>query len=192
MCKGHRTVQQQAVGMLRRALRRFNLTSKLKVAWGFYQITSKIQAVYHLNSLPSNVDGLLGAFGFVISLGFDKMGSVLSCAGLSSEVNTLTFYVIAPILIGLVTSTAVLLWTGAAARWRGEPSWRRLALLASLRPTLLVAFGFYPIVSSVAFQAFACEPLGDASLRYLPPTYTLECGPEGDPTDERLACHFLA
>ena len=40
------------------------------------------------------------------------------------------------------------------------------------------------MVASVSFQAFACEPLGDVTMRYLPPDYTLECGAEGEPTAE--------
>ena len=40
------------------------------------------------------------------------------------------------------------------------------------------------IVAQLSFQAFACEALGDVSLRYLPPDYALECGPEGAPTAE--------
>ena len=57
-------------------------------------------------------------------------------------------------------------------------------MLWSLRPALLIAFGSYPIVASAAFQAFACESLGDVSMRYLPPSYSLECGPPGEPTAE--------
>ena len=177
-----RTLQQRTSGMLWRAVRRFSLTSKIKVAWGFYQIVGQMGAVYHLNTLPENVAPLLDAIETGISLGFDGLSSLLGCVGFSSKVNTLTFYIIAPMLLVLIASAAIML--RAAARRRGNQSWVRQALLATLRPALLVSFCAYPIVASVAFQAFACEPLGDVAKRYLPPDYSLECGPEGKPTDE--------
>merc|ERR1719469_1106574 len=177
-----RALQQRTSGMLWRAVRRFSLTSKIKVAWGFYQIVGQMGAVYHLNTLPQSVAQLLDAIETGISVGFDGFGSLLGCAGLSSEVNTLTSYIIAPVLVVLITSAAILL--RAAARQRGNQSWARQALLTTLRPALLISFFSYPIVASVAFQAFACEPLEDVSIRYLPPDYSLECGPEGEPTDE--------
>merc|ERR1740139_1426562 len=176
-----RALQQRTLGMLWRAVRRFSLKSKIKVAWSFYQIVGNMGAVYHL-TIPENVAPLLDTIEIGISVGFDGLGSLLGCAGLSSEVSTLTFYIVAPMLVVLVTSAAILL--RAAARRRGEQSWVRQALLAMLRPALLVSFCTYPIVASAAFQAFACEPLGDVKLRYLPPDYSLECGPEGEPTDE--------
>lgn len=86
-----------------------------------------------------------------------------------------------PLLLVLIAGVAGL-WV--AAQRRGEQSWARSALLTTLRPTLLISFCAYPVVASVAFQAFACETLGDVQMRYLPPNYSLECGAEGDPTDE--------
>merc|ERR1719469_923398 len=184
-----RALHQRTSGMLWRAVRRFNLKSKIKVAWSFYQIVGQMGAVYHLNA-PENVAPLLNAIKAGISVGFDGLGSLLGCAGLSSEVNTLIFYIVAPMLLVLIISTAILL--RAVARRRGEESWVRQALLAMLRPALLVSFCTYPIVASVAFQAFACEPLGDVKLRYLPPDYSLECGPEGEPTDEYKSLQGVA
>jgi hypothetical protein len=138
--------------------------------------------VYQLGALPEDVQGLLENFAVAVSLGFDGLGSVLRCSGLASPVNVLTFWLIVPYLITILVSAGSILW--AAVKKRGEPAWFRQAVLWSMRPALLIAFGSYPIVASAAFQAFACEPLGDVSLRFLPPTYTLECGPAGQPTAE--------
>ena len=153
-----------------------------KLAWGFYQILGKMQSVYQLGALPEDVQHLLERVSFGISLGFDGLSSLLSCFGLVSPVNILTFWLVAPVLITFIVGVGVLLW--AAARQHVEPSWVRHALLTSLRPALLIAFVSYPIVASVAFQAFACEPLADVEMRFLPPDYSLECGPKGEPTDE--------
>ena len=204
-----RTLRKQAAAKLWRAVRRFSLTSKIKVVWGFLQVVGNMRAVCtsqgleppvrtdrfaiharalpwtdHLNTLPDNVGPILDAFEIGISIGFDGLGSLLGCVGLSSEVNALAFYMIAPPLVMLIASVSsgAMLW--AASRRRGDTFWVHKALLATLRPVLLISFCAYPIVASVAFQAFACEPLEDVSMRYLPPDYSLECGPEGEPTDE--------
>ena len=153
--------------------------------------------MYQLGALPEDVQGLLENIAVAVSLGFDGLGSVLRCSGLASPVNVLTFWLIVPYLITILVSAGSILW--AAVKKRGEPAWFRQAVLWSMRPALLIAFGSYPIVASAAFQAFACEPLGDVSLRFLPPTYTLECGPAGQPTAENgrpdirelTACHVV-
>ena len=174
---------QALAGRLTRALARFHPTSKLKQAWGFCQIVGRMGAVYQLTALPDDVERIRSSFEAVISLGFAGLGSLLHCVGLYSEENELIFWVVVPLLLIFIIGTIPL--ARAARRRRGRASWARQALLWSLRPTLVIAFGSYPIVASVAFQAFVCEPLDDMSLvRFLPPSYSLECGPKDTPTAE--------
>ena len=139
-------------------------------------------AVYQLTVLPAGVQRLLDVIRVTVSMGFDGLGSLLGCTGVASPVNVLLFWLTAPMVITLAVSAGALAW--ATTRRQDGPSGVRLAVLTALRPTLVVLYAFYPIVSSVAFQAFACESLGDVSMRYLPPDYTLECGPAGEPTAE--------
>ena len=149
-----------------------------------------MQGVYQLGALPEDVQNFLDRVAVGISLGFDGLGSLLRCTGLASPVNVLTFWLVAPITLTLVVSAAAMTW--AAVSRRNGPSWLREAMLWSLRPALLIAFGSYPIVASAAFQAFACESLGDVSMRYLPPSYSLECGPVGEPTPEYQSLQTIA
>ena len=113
---------------------------------GFYQIIGKMQAVYQLGALPEDVQTLLDRVAVGISFGFDGLGSVLRCSGLASPVNVLTFWLIVPYLITILVSAGSILW--AAVKKRGEPAWFRQAVLWSMRPALLIAFGSYPIVAS--------------------------------------------
>ena len=169
------------------AVQRFHPTSKLKMSWGFCQVVGRMGAVYQLTALPDDVERLRRTLEAVISVGFAGLSSLLHCVGLSSDSNVLLFWVVAPLLLIPIVSAIALLPRAVGRRGASVPdhwsSSARHALLWSLRPALIVAFASCPIVASVAFQAFACQPLDDESvIRFLPPSYALECGPEGDPT----------
>ena len=101
----------------------------------------------------------------------------------SSSTTRLVFYVVAPIVLVLAVTAAIV----AHAFWNrvklGKDEWRRVAFFRALRPALVIAFGTFPVVASMAFGAFSCEALDDDSqIRYLPPDYVLECGPVDNPT----------
>ena len=102
---------------------------------------------------------------------------------------------VAPLLLSLL---AVAITLGRAWRRRKEEEederissedWRADAWRRCLLPVMVIMFIAVPPAASFAFRAFECEDFTEGrahtpTARYLRYDYSIECGPEGDPTAE--------
>ena len=152
--------------------------NKLKICLGFYMIVCKVTSVYVI-TLPPIVTTVMIALDDVLSFGLDHLLTPLECIGLSGYVAKLTFWVLlAP--AGIVVLFIVLfLWLMVEL---GKPSrvrrfWEEFGQrFVSLGVRLL--FLFYPVVSTVAFEAFACYDFEEEG-RWLIVDVSIDCNSDG-------------
>ena len=152
--------------MLLRAKRR--LWIKLKIAFSFYQISTKVGETYMV-VYPPSVETILDFLSFV-SLELDGLGLPLACVSLGSFRAKLFFIMGAP--VGLLLLAAVVGWARhnrVAVRQALEGrsgsylmDTLKHSAFKALPMMLRVTFLAFPAVSSLAFKAFQCDDL-DAS-----------------------------
>ena len=124
---------------------------KVKIILGFYLIATKIDEVYEVK-LPPEVKRLLSFWSVGLSFGFNGVSTVLECVGLRGYLPTLAIYMVTPAVLTLLMFLLGLLHL---SRRRSE---RTLAALFELTAPigLKIIFLFYPLVTTVAFNAFSC------------------------------------
>ena len=153
---------------LRRAWQAFTPHNKLKILIGFYMIVTKVDDVYAIE-MPAEVKALLNTFAIGISFGFNGLGSVLECLGMPRYTDLLALYIIAPL------SFALLILLAAVGRTLCKRNRKSSALLETAVPLLLkLGFLSYPIVTNVAFEAFACFTFTESE--WLKADVAVECG----------------
>ena len=120
----------RVLGLLKRRLK-----VKLKIAFSFYQIATKVGETYMV-VYPSSVEATLDFLSFV-NLELDGLGLPLSCVRLSSFRAKLLFVMLAPLGVLLLTKVvggcATTAPQPAARRKRAEQPPRRLAQALELR-----------------------------------------------------------
>ena len=155
--------------------------AKFKQLLGFYQVVTRIGEIYAV-PIPEEVARLLVYFEvFNINLaGLLPM----QCLGFGSYQVTLAATLITPLVLAAVVCVVCLGHSCAQA----GPRMLRLqrGMLLSLRWLLSLTFLILPMVSSAAFQAFACETFDDGTLR-LRADYSIACGSDAHNQSERLA-----
>jgi len=137
---------------LRNAWHKFTPHVKLKILIGFYLIATKIDSVYEVE-FPPEVKRVLSIFSVGVSFGFSGVSSLLECLDMRGYFATLAVYMVAPGAIALL----ILLIGAIRMLCRGAAERTAKALLVSTAPYLLqLLFLAYPLVSTVAFDAFSC------------------------------------
>ena len=154
--------------MLRRAWKAFTPHNKLKILIGFYMIVTKVGEVYEVE-LPAQVASMLANFGFAVSFGFEDVGSILECLEMGGYLTKLTVYIVFPFLLALLIVLIAL--AGMVVK-------RHCTLMALLEtavpPLLKLLFLVYPLVTNVAFDAFACYKFTESE--WLKTDVSIECG----------------
>jgi len=159
----------------------FTLHVKLKIIVGFCQIASRIDAVYELY-LPGIVRDILAVLRVSISFGLEALS--LECWSGPGYRQRLDFWMAAPVVL-----MAILVGHGVLRLlWRIRVERSLLVTLASQTvPMMLrVLFLAYPIVTNVAFEAFACMRFDDGS-RFLITDLMMVCD-----SDEHLRAQGVA
>ena len=153
---------------------------------GFYMIASKVAPIYEVE-LPAEVQGLLDIFDSVISVGAPFLATPLQCFGANDFGSRLSFYFITPMIalaIMFAVHTAKAVYhdkkehvvsksagehVTAADRHALSKAQGAKAVRAPLRILLERAaismaptatqflFLVYPILTTVAFEAFPCH-----------------------------------
>jgi len=136
-------------------LRATSAANKLKICVGFYMIMSKVEKVYQV-SFPPIVSALYSIFSSALSVGSLQLNTPLACFGLGGYfIRLISWMTLAPIVsilicVGLFISLKVKRALTCDAF--GE---RAVFMLVRL------LFLFYPIITSIAFEAFACYIFND-------------------------------
>ena len=121
--------------------------------------------------MPDAVRDVLSVFD-VVNISIKGFGLPLQCIGLGSFAQQLAFTMLIP--VGL----AMIIMLGFVGRHAcRDGGGLRVALIAALPWLLTLSFLVFPMVSSAAFRAFACE-LFDNGKSYLRTDYGLECSTE--------------
>ena len=121
--------------------------------------------------MPASVAALLDTFDG-LNLNIDAVGLPLPCLQLGSFFDRLLFVVLSPCVIALL----IVAWCTTAEALAANRSSTRLkgGLIRALPYLLGLSFLAFPMVSSLAFQAFSCESFNDGT-RFLRADYSLNC-----------------
>jgi len=120
--------------------------------------------------MPASVASLLDVFD-VLNLSIEAFGLPLSCLQLGSFFDQLLFLVLSPCLLGLLVLACSMAIEVSTKR---KAASLKAGLLRALPYLLYLLFFAFPLVSSHAFQAFACEEFDDGT-RFLRVDYSLDC-----------------
>ena len=167
-----RRLQQLLVRLGRTAAREYTVLNKLKILIGFYQILTKIERVYDVY-LPAEVRAMLQFFQVLISLGVE--GVPLACAGAVGFHRVLLFWTIAPLIAFVIAVLVVYMHMYTPRQRRQSPpdsSHFERILPIFLRVTFLA----YPMVTSIAFEAFSCHIFDEGAGSWLMVDVSVPCG----------------
>ena len=132
--------------------------------------------------LPPEVKKLLNFFSVAVSFGFGGVSSVLECLNTRGYVAKLAVYMITP---GVIVC-AILLIGLARMLCRRPSAITATALLEWAAPYLLqLLFLCYPLVTTVAFDAFSCYEFTESE--WLKADVSIECGTDNHERAEALA-----
>ena len=161
----------------------------------FYQVATRISSVYVI-PMPEAAQAILNAFE-VFNLNIGKiallLGSNIGCFGLGTYEQQMFTTMLTPLIIAAVILLCFLILaffdrsknredrrkrldTGddeEAPPRQKVPEWAEDGLVRALPTLLLLSFLVFPMVSSVAFRAWACEEFEDAA--YLRDDYSVTC-----------------
>ena len=152
---------------------------RLRLLWSFYQVAGLVPSIYKLE-LPSAVTALLGTFTSLANLNLSGLSYPLQCLGMGGFAYTLAFWSIFPFLLMLAIPAGLcgfVLRTRRASAELGAPDempfieelWYR-----SLPPLLWLMFLDYPVVTTIAFEAFDCAQFEDGSS-FLRADFSISC-----------------
>jgi len=152
--------------------------------------------VVYVVAMPAEVKALLNLLTPFFSLSIDSFGLPLQCLNLQSFYNKLLFMMSMPVIISVGIAAACVIasvFSAHRARKAGggggalgkrdetgakrEAWWRepcRAGFFTALPLILAISFLVFPMVSSLAFQAFDCENF-DEGLAYLKADYAVDC-----------------
>ena len=125
------------------------VTTKLKICLGNYMIISKLGTVY-LIPLPPAVGTIAQFIGQLLQLGIDVELLSLDCFGFRGyDSKLVAFMCLFPALL----APAFMVLLVATARSGGDRAdFGERAIAAAVRGLFL----FYPVITTIAFEAFAC------------------------------------
>ena len=168
---------------VQRTSAQLSLRAKGKQLLGFYQVATRISAVYEV-PVPKQVSALLSVFE-VFNINIAGIGLPMQCLGLGTYQQQLLMTMLLPAGVAVVLVLGFLLRSFCCVR---EIKGSRLlhGLLAALPWLLPLSFLVFPMVSSAAFRAFSCEAFDDGRL-YLRADYAVECGTDVHGRAESLA-----
>ena len=146
------------------------------------QIATRVPTVFRV-AMPASVAALLDTFDG-LNLNIDAVGLSLPCLQLGSFFDRLLFVMLSPYVIALL----IVAWCTTAEALAANRTSTRLkgGLIRALPYLLGLSFLAFPMVSSLAFQAFSCESFDD-DAGFLRADYSLNCD-----TDEHDAVMNLA
>ena len=159
---------------------------RLKQCLGFYQIATRVPAVYVV-PFPKAAQQVLSIFE-VFNVNISGLSLPLSCIGLGTYPDQMLFTLLFPIVIAacilLGCLVSVLCGKNSSSQKSATRDDRRFPLrvvgLLALPHLLTLSFLVFPMVSSTAFQAFSCEEF-DNGKSFLRADYAIECNtPEHD------------
>ena len=130
-------------------------------------IATKVDDVYDVTPPPS-VESMLDAFAIVVSFGFNGVSTVLECLGMPRYTHTLVVYIVTPFVLALLILLVVL--TGKLCRPHSGPSLMQTAVPLMLKLIFLA----YPLVTTAAFDAFACHTFTQS--KWLKVDVSIQCG----------------
>ena len=121
--------------------------------------------------MPASVTALLDTFDGV-NLNIDALGLPLPCLQLGTFFDRLLFVMLSPCVIALL----IVAWCTTAEALAANRTSARLkgGLIRALPYLLGLSFLAFPMVSSLAFQAFSCESF-DGNYSFLRADYSLNC-----------------
>jgi len=155
--------------------------TKLKIAFGFYAIVTKVEAVYEV-TLTAQLRLFLSFIDVIINVGLGHVGNVIACLGMGGYLARLLFWTVLPLgIIGIIFLGAFF-----NAWWN-----RRLsptAVFHTALPLLVrILFILYPAIANTAFEALSCYPAFEDGRRFLIADVAIECGSHHYHTRARLA-----
>ena len=161
-------------------IRATNLINKLKISVGFYMLVSKMQGVYKI-IFPPFVAAILNWIDNLLSFGIDGFSTPLVCVGLGGFRSKLLFFVM---LFPMVMS---ILWTGLLLQMAFQKTLTRITYAEkAINVFVRLLFLFYPVISTIAFKAFACHNF-PGSGSWLIADVNIACG-----TDEHYEVMAIA
>ena len=144
-------------------------------------IATKVDNVYGVQ-LPTRVKSLLDTFAIGVSFGINGMSSVLECLGMPRYTHRLVICMVTPmtlvLLIFIIALTRMLCNRGLGI------SLTEMAL----PPILKLVFLAYPLVTNLAFGAFACYTFTESD--WLKVDVAVQCGT--DEHDEAIRLAWIA
>lgn len=186
-CALHQPRILSALLRAHKLIENFNLSTKLKILMAFYQVATKVPAIYVV-TLPPSTRMILESFAVVVDVGLDVAVTPLECVGMHGYLPRLAFFTLMPFLLCLA------LVGGAMARTLCGKSMHK-GLLKVLPTVLKLLFVAYPIVSTVAFQAYECETFDEGTeyeASLLRADYSVRCSVQGEHTPDYVKIRLLA
>ena len=167
-----RRIQQLLARLWRKAAREYTVLNKLKILIGLYQILTKVERVYDVY-LPAVVRTLLQFFQLLISFGLE--GVPLACVGAVGFHRELLYWTIAPLIAFAIA--VLILYAQAWMRKQQHQTASELSHFERVLPIFLrIAFLAYPMVTSIAFEAFSCHVFDDGAGSWLVADVSVQCG----------------
>ena len=155
-------------------------------------IATKVATIYDV-LLPSDVKELLAVFDTLVTLGLPLLDAPLACWGAAGYRGKLLFFFFSPILFLVVLFgvhlARVIVFdrevthdlrvkrgndSSANRKYAAFSVLVKRAVYTSLPPTTQILFVVYPIVTTIAFEAFSCYDLG-AEGKWLIADVAIQC-----------------
>ena len=144
--------------------------NKLKLLLGFYIIVARVEEVYAV-VLPGDVRQAFNVFVVGVNLGLSDDVGLLTCMGVRGFRNRLLFWMVAPGVLVAGTVLAVLVHQLAKHRRCSH----RTLIFRSLPLITRQLFVLYPLVTNVAFRAFACYEFDYGRYSWLVADVSIAC-----------------
>ena len=143
-------------------------------------IVTKVDDVYDVE-LPPQVNSVLDFFAITVSFGFNGLSSVLECLDMPRYTDMLIVYIVTPFVF------ALLIFLIAFIRMLCNRSGTGL-METAVPPMLKLIFLAYPLVTNLAFDAFACYTF--ETSEWLKADVSVQCGTAEH--DEVIALAWVA
>ncbi len=168
---------------LHSAWRSFTPHHKIKILIGLYMIVYFVPDVYEVE-MPPTVKSMLSTFAVSESFGFDGVMSVLQCLQMPHYTHLLAAYMVIPLVLALVVFVVAL---GRMINTCNCTAFGALLEMA-LPLCLKLAWSVFPLVTNLAFDAFACYEFTEST--WLKVDVSIQC--YTDQHDEAIALAWVA
>lgn len=166
----------QSLQQIEAAIQRLTPVVKLKVAFTFYSIASRINAVYSVR-LPWEVERLVQTLNSILSAGLGGNFINFWCVGLDSHLKRLQFWMAFPlVLLGLVLLATLTDSFVSQVCWGHARTFKppKLTTTTTMR-MLKLLYLIYPSVTKVAFDSFSCITFVDDNVSWLAADLSVSC-----------------